>query len=243
MTPDQSRVVVTTKQRIAPPVFEWSIDAEITYTFFGDNVLIKARGRPRGLRLPPTFSRIGLEFKLKPEFNTAEWWGRGPGESYRDTKESQKFGVWRKSTDELYTPYEWPQESGNRTDVRHVTFSSSSDDQPLELKAHFGDLENASFTAHHYETTDLDCKDWRGGGHHAYELVDKKRKEVCVRLDWAHHGIGSGSCGPRPEEQYRLKVEEFEYEVLLELKDRTRTVGNEDAKGALGRIWTTLSRR
>lgn len=80
----------------------------------------------------------------------------------------------------------------------------------VRLKASFGEVQGCSFAAHHYRTEDLD------GCAHDYELRKRRREEVCVRLDWRHHGIGSGSCGPRTGEQYRLETGDFEFEVLLE---------------------------
>jgi beta-galactosidase len=226
---DQSNGTVTliVESRIAPPVFEWSIDTTTTYMFQNNSVKVHVKGKPRGLRLPPTLSRIGLEFSLSKEITRASWFGRGPGESYCDTKLSQRFGNWEADIKQLYTPYEWPQESGNRTDIRWVEFRSPSKYQPstsqalmlqmedieegsFGLKAHFGSREGCSFTAIHYTTADLDeCT-------HAYELEKRRTEEVQVRLDWRHHGIGSGSCGPRTYEQYALKTEEFEAEVLLQ---------------------------
>jgi len=191
--------------RIAPPVFNWSVDATLTYTFTGKQVSIKVVGVPRGNRLPDTFARIGLTLTLN-NMTKATWWGRGPGESYRDKKFSQRIGKYSASIDELFTDYEFPQDTGNRTDVRWVEFSGTGP----ALKASFGDLEEASFSALHYTTADLD------GSRHPYELYKRKKEETIVRLDWAHHGLGTGSCGPPTLPKYQLKSERFEYEILLE---------------------------
>lgn len=196
-------IVVTS--RIAPPVYEWSVDTTLTYTFSSQQLSIKAVGVPRGMRLPNTFARIGLTLALN-NIAKATWWGRGPGESYRDKKLSQKIGTHSAPIDDLFTDYEFPQETGNRTDVRWVEFVGTGP----SLKAYFGRLEGASFSALHYTTADLDeCR-------HPYELYRREREETIVRLDWAHHGLGTGSCGPATLPQYQLKVEPFEYEVLLE---------------------------
>jgi beta-galactosidase len=44
----------------------------------------------------------------------------------------------------------------------------------------------------------------------------RREDEIMVRLDWKHHGLGTGSCGPGVLEQYVLRAEAFELEVLLE---------------------------
>ncbi|CAM3999851.1 hypothetical protein PAAL109150_04390 [Paenibacillus alkaliterrae] len=55
-----------------------------------------------------------------------KWYGRGPGESYSDSKEAGRFGVYKKSVDGLFTPYIYPQENGNRTDVRWVSITDGA---------------------------------------------------------------------------------------------------------------------
>jgi beta-galactosidase len=197
--------VVEVNTRIAPPVFNWSVDATLTYTFTGEHISLKVSGIPRGDRLPDTFARIGLTLALN-DISKATWWGRGPGESYRDKKFSQRFGQYSASIDELFTDYEFPQDTGNRTDVRWVEFVGAGP----TVKASFGDLEGASFSALHYTTADLD------ESRHPYELYKKKKAETIVKLDWIHHGLGTGSCGPPTLPPYQLKSERFEYEILLE---------------------------
>jgi beta-galactosidase len=43
-----------------------------------------------------------------------------------------------------------------------------------------------------------------------------KREEVVLRLDYKHHGLGSGSCGPQTLDEYALLTEKFESEILLQ---------------------------
>lgn len=193
--------------RIAPPVLEWSVDCTFTYTFTDKHLSIKVKGKLRGDSVPSTFARIGLTLGLNG-VESASWFGRGPGESYRDKKLSQKLGNYSLSVDELFTDYEFPQETANRTDTRWVSLDGK--DGKKLLKASFGELEEASFTALHYTASDIDA------AKHPYELHKKKKDETIVRLDWAHHGLGTGACGPATLPDYQLKAGGFEYEVLLE---------------------------
>ncbi|KAJ4002041.1 glycosyl hydrolases family 2, TIM barrel domain-containing protein [Lentinula boryana] len=197
---------VSVVTRIAPPVFEWSVDTTTTYTFSSSGVRIKVHGIPQGINVPDTFARIGLTFQMPPEFNTVRWFGRGPGESYIDKKHSQMFGTWEATIDQLFTNYEFPQEGGNRTDVRWVSISSGE----KQLKAIFPFGEGGNFCASHYTTEALDSS------RHPFELEEKRLENVVLRLDFAHHGLGTGSCGPKTLDKYALKAEEFSYEVWLE---------------------------
>jgi len=205
-TPSPTGVVVVVYARVAPPVLEWSVDTTFTYTFTSEHVSIKVNGKPRGENVPDTWARTGLTMGLNG-VESATWFGRGPGESYRDKKLSQKIGNYTLPIEELLTNYEFPQETGNRTDTRWVSFNGKKE-EPL-LKAYFANQEEASFTALHYTTRDLD------ESQHPYELYKKKKEETIVRLDWGHQGLGTGSCGQPTLPQYQLKSGDFEYEVLL----------------------------
>ncbi|KAF5370853.1 hypothetical protein D9758_001799 [Tetrapyrgos nigripes] len=197
---------VTVTARIAPPVLEWSVDTLTTYTFSDGGLKIRVDGKPQGANLPKTFARIGLTFLLPEVFKQVKWFGRGPGESYKDKKFSQMFGTWSASVDELFTNYEYPQEGSNRTDVRWVTFSSVD----TSLRAFFPSQEGGNFCATHYTTKALDA------AKHPFELEKFRLKDIVVRLDSDHHGLGTGSCGPKTLEKYALKAENFKYEVWLE---------------------------
>jgi len=163
--------------------------------------------------MPETWARIGLTLALRKDAaDTATWFGRGPGESYVDKKMSQRFGTWELPVEKLWTPYEFPQESGNRTDVRWVRFDKSENrgSGGAGLTARFGDREGCSFSASHYRCADID------EAKHPFELERMKREEVIVRFDWRHHGLGTGSCGPKTLDEYALKSGPFEFNLLLE---------------------------
>lgn len=184
---DSSTGTATIKcvQRIAPPVLEWSIDAVTTYTFYSSHLTVHITGKPQGANLPLTLPRIGLQLSLSPDFDKATWFGRGPSESYKDKKLSQKFGNYSAAIDDLAPEYEFPQESGNHTETRWVKFDGAT-----SLTAKFLDLpEGFDFQASHYEVMDVHSS------RHPYELRTLKKNEVIVRLDIDHHGLGSDSCG------------------------------------------------
>ncbi|RYP66712.1 hypothetical protein DL771_007645 [Monosporascus sp. 5C6A] len=222
---------VCVRERFAPPALSWSIDLDVTYTFHVSGTLaIRVRGAPRGQNLPATLPRIGLEFELpaawaggKGEGKPAPvaWYGRGPGESYRDKKLSQRVGAYAvAAVDDLWTDYEFPQEGGNRTDTRWVRFAHEG--AGSSVTAQFADLSSPApaggersrrlfdFSASHYRARDVEA------ARHPHELRRKKTENVVVRLDAAHHGLGSGSCGPKTRDEYALLCEDFEFEVVLE---------------------------
>ena len=205
-----SNVTIVVEARAAPPVLEWSIDVTTTYTFLpSGSVRIAVQGKPQGLNLPSTLARVGVTMSLVPGMEQVTWFGRGPGESYRDKKLSQLFGTYKKPVDELWTEYEFPQESGNRTDVRWVNVSDGTNGG-ASLSARFGQQEGFSFQASHYCSEDVDR------AQHPFELAKMKKPETILRLDAFHHGLGTAACGPNVLDEYALKSEPFEFEVLLE---------------------------
>lgn len=205
---------VVVQGRIAPPVLAWCVETTTTFRFaVAGTVHVAVRATPRGLLLPATLARFGLTTALRG-CERVRWFGRGPGESYRDKKLSQRVGNWEESVDDLFVDYEYPQEGGNRTDVRWVEFLGrygESEQYVRLLRARYGDLDGASFNAMHYTTKDLDeCK-------HPYELHERKRHDTVVSLDWVHQGLGTGSCGPATLPQYELKTDqELNYEIILD---------------------------
>ena len=62
-----------------------------------------------------------------------------------------------------------------------------------------------NFSAHRYTTEDFEK------AKHTTDLVP--RDFITVNLDYAHHGIGSASCGPGPWVQHRLAPTEFRFAV------------------------------
>jgi len=87
-------------------------------------VEIQTRLEPEGRPVAaPVAPRVGLDLTLDGEFDQVTWYGRGPGESYVDTKDAALVGRYDSSVEELHTPYVRPQANGNRTDVRWATFT------------------------------------------------------------------------------------------------------------------------
>lgn len=175
-------------QRIAPVALEWSLDTITSYTFSGSQVIIHVAGKPKGLNLPRTLPRLGLTLSLVPGFTNATWFGRGPGESYKDKKHAQRFGRYSCTIDQLAPTYEYPQESGNHTETRWVKFDGP--ETGVSLRARFINRPDGfDFQASHFEVLDVER------AHHPYDLERYRRDEVIVRLDTDHHGLGSESCG------------------------------------------------
>jgi beta-galactosidase len=204
-TSDDGVVIITSSIRVAPPVLNWACNAIMTYTITPTSVRIHVKGDFSGQH-PEFVSRIGLTMALPKYYDQAKWLGRGPGESYRDKKAAARFGLWEASIEELETRYEFPQEHGNRTDTHWVRFPTSDADG-LVLEARMETPFNFSLRRHTLEELDRAL--------HPHELCAVE--ESILNLDYAQHGIGSGSCGPPPFEKDQLTAGPFEFTAVLQI--------------------------
>ena len=174
----------------------WFIATTYTYTIARDGTLdIDIDAQFKTLRpdvkLPDMLPRIGLAFEIPGGLRESMWFGRGPGESYPDSFQSQLVGLHRSAVADLETSYTRPQENGNRHDVRRVAFFNRK-------LAGFVAVANPlmDFSAHFYTDEALDK------ANHPHELV--RSPDITVHLDAAVNGLGSNSCGPLPLDAYRL---------------------------------------
>jgi len=111
--------------------------------------------------------------------------------------------VYRSTVDGLFTPYVYPQENGNRTDVRWVSMADSSG---LGLLAAGSPV--LEFSARRYTDQDLEQ------AQHMTEL--KPRDYITLNLDYRQNGLGSNSCGPAQAPEHAVKPEPFRFRMLLQ---------------------------
>lgn len=166
-------------------------------------VILKVSGEPSGPWDPKDILlRIGVDLTLPGCFDRAVWYGLGPGESYPDTWEAQRMGLWRSDIDALSTPYVYPQENGSRSRVRWAALTN-----PRGRGLMVAGEPALSFAARRCTVHDLDQ------ARHMHEVP--RREEITLSLDHAQQGIGTASCGPGPFEPYMLRPVPFEFEVRL----------------------------
>ena len=202
---DGERVVIDVVGRVAPPIYDHGFAVEQSYTIDRDGtVSVETAIEPEGdLSMLPSLPRVGLDLTLDGSLDRATWYGRGPGESYVDSKEAALLGRYSRPVSDLHTPYVRPQENGNRTDTRWVAFT---DRRGVGLRVLGND--SFDFSAHHYDTTDLTAAE------HDHELPD--REAVSVSLDHDHCGLGTGSCGPATLPEYRVDPRSFAFRFDLQ---------------------------
>ncbi len=204
--PQEARLAVQT--RLQAEGVELGFDCRYDYTFYGNGAMrldVDLRC-DRGL---PELPRVGLVMQLPGTLDQVEWLGRGPHENYCDRKASAFIGRYRATVDELYVPYIYPQENGNRVDVRWLAVRSAANGAGL-LAVADGPLE---FSAHRCSAYDL------AKATHTNEVP--RRDQVWLNLDHRQSGLGGHSCGPMTLPQYRLPAGRFRHSIVLQPLDST----------------------
>jgi evolved beta-galactosidase subunit alpha len=185
----------------------WYYSCTYEYKIYpSGDILFSVEGVPSGRieNAPSMIPRIGVKMKINQDCFNAKWYGRGPGESYADSKQCNLFGVYEKSVEELFTNYVKPQENGNRTDCRWVRLVN---DRGVGIIA--ATRESFDFSAMYYEVIDLEK---------AKHTVDLKQREyITLNIDYKQNGLGSNSCGQSQLDKYQCKFEPFRLSMKLSI--------------------------
>ena len=192
--------LVRTRLRIAPAGTDAGFLATLTWTQPETGVTrLGIDVAPEG-SWPGPLPKIGLRLVLDAEVGEVTWFGRGPGEAYRDTWHATRVGRFTMAARDLATPYVRPQENGHRMDVRRLTLAS----RPGQVVTVTGDPV-FGFAVRPWSPEALTA------ARHTPDLVPDGRSYI--HLDAVQHGIGSGSCGPAVQPQHTLTA----YPVSLAL--------------------------
>ena len=172
------------------------------YTVFG-NGCIAVGNQVSPVGSVGALPRLGVRMRLPADYERLVWYGRGPHENYVDRKTSADIGLYQSTVTEQYEPYAFPQETGNKEDVRWVALLNRDSNAGVLVVAD----ETVSVSALHYTAEDLNA------ARHINELTP--RKDVILCVDYGQSGLGNGSCGPGPLEKYKLKPATYMYGFSL----------------------------
>ncbi|KAL1878130.1 hypothetical protein VTK73DRAFT_8010 [Phialemonium thermophilum] len=204
-TPDG--VEVTTKSFLSPPVLAWGFNITTKYAISASNgtLALSLSISPTG-SAPSHIPRAGLNVRLPRALDAARWYGLGPGESYPDKSSAQRIGVWAvTSVADLQTPYEVPQENGNRMGVRWVQVTTG---QGAGLRASAANPDLFSFAATRHRPDVVEH------AKHPCDLVEEPA--TLLRLDARVAGVGTGACGPAVKEEFMVKTEDMNFSFVLQ---------------------------
>ncbi|MDY0393896.1 NPCBM/NEW2 domain-containing protein [Virgibacillus halophilus] len=179
-------------------------DYQTSYIIYGTGeVVVKNTLDPAaGL---PEIPAVGMQLTLPKEFEQMNWYGRGPEDNYWDRKTGYPVGVYSSTVDDQFFPYAVPQEMGNKTDVRWVTFTN---EDGVGLMA--TGLPLMEVNALHYTKADLEKSA------HPYEL--DRKDDIYVDLNFHQMGLGGDdSWGARPHQEYTMNADQsYSYSYRLQ---------------------------
>ena len=145
--------------------------------------------------------RVGVRFELPAGFDTLEWFGFGPGDSYPDRRAATTLGRWRDDVGEQAMPFIVPQEYGLHVDTRWFRIGDGA--TTLEVTP----AVPLAFSALPYRAEDLTAAT------HAHQLTHRPvggdvRSSRC-------RPSGPGDRGVRP--RHRRPVEDPGWHVPVDL--------------------------
>jgi beta-galactosidase len=161
---------------------------------------------------------VGISARIPAGFDTIEWFGLGPGESYPDRRDGVFLGNYTHSPAELETPYIVPQENGNRSGVRKITLKhrggSPGKGPAGNLPGVITILPDAplNMSVSRYSRENMLA------ARHTCDLIDTSKGEdgyYLLNIDCAQRGVGTATCGPDTLEQYRVRPGLFKFRLLI----------------------------
>lgn len=196
-------VVITVTSQMKAKTPDAGFDVVEIFTFnnegqFSLNCDIKPYGKQVEV------ARIGYEMLMPKTLDRFDWYGKGPFDAYVDRKDGVALGVYGGSVDEQFVNYIFPQENGNKYDVRWVSLTDGggfgmtvSGNQPVEANVRRYTTMELAEAIHPYDLTPIDGS--------------------ILHINYKMAPLGNESCGPRPLEEYVLYPEHWNFTLIFKL--------------------------
>ena len=150
--------------------------------------------------------RVGLQGQVDDDFENIAYFGRGPHENYSDRYDGVFLGTWKTTGSGMMFDYIYPQETGNRTDVRWLTMTDY-----LGSGIQFLGVEPLNVSVWNTTQEELQNATHQGEAKPLYGAF-------MVNIDHAQAGVGgtdSWSQRARPSDQYRLLEKNYSYTFYI----------------------------
>lgn len=197
-----SSALITVRTHITVTKPDMGFRVTETYTFNAEgDFSLHSRIEPYGAL--PEVARVGYQLSLPETFDSFAWYGKGPYEAYSDRKDGARFGVYGGTVGEMFVNYIYPQENGNRYDVRWTTLESTrnglwkvTSDAPLQTSVRYYTNMNMAEAMHPFMLT-------RSGN-------------VIWHLNHLMAPVGNESCGGKPLDKYVLRPRVWDFTLYFE---------------------------
>ena len=184
-----------------------------------------------GLSSSPNLFRFGVELAMPGAYDTVDYFGLGPFETYCDRIDAALQGHYTQQVGEQYHwGYVRPQESGNHEKLRYFSVLDASgfgltatSDKPFSGSALPVSRWDLDLGVHEPGSIHNKKKPFTYQDHaHSYELVgkahldDRARGTTYLHLDMAQMGVaGIDTWGSLPLEEFRLPAKEYSFTLTL----------------------------
>lgn len=210
-------IVVEIDTTIAPPVFDFGMRCTYQWRMTpAGHVTLNLSGQPYG-NYQAIIPKIGLDFGISKRFKQVEYYGRGPGENYGDSCQSNLIGHYCQPVESLFENYPFPQDNGNRQDVRWLSVEDEKGNgifiQPRKP---------INFSLWPYSAEMLQQ------AQHINEL--QASDYLTLNLDDQILGLGSNSWGSEVLDSFRVTLKAFEYGFTMVPFRHAQITQNELAK-------------
>jgi evolved beta-galactosidase subunit alpha len=190
------------RTELASPNRDIIVHCDYEYRFFTDRVEVAIAGSPLTEFAAP-IPAIGLDCLVNPALTEVEWYGRGPGENYPDSVAAALVGRYRQPASGLVYRYAFPQDTGNRCDIRWLKLLT-----PEGQGVRIGSETLFNFSLWPWTAAAVDA------ARHRNELADDPEIRT-LNLDHRVLGLGSASCGPETGPQYQVHLTQFAFSFVL----------------------------
>lgn len=215
---DASKKTVTVTELYDMP--EQDSQLKLTYNVLANGKIKVSMDFTPGNKPLPEMPRFGAYMVLPAEYEMMTWLGRGPHENYEDRKSSAAIGLYQQTVWEQYHPYVRPQETGNKCDVRWVSFLNAAKEgiliegeQPLSVSAW-------NFPMKDIEYIPFDIERKHGGS-------ISKKDMVWVNIDHRQMGVGGDNTwGAQVHPEYTITPEPISYSFTIIPIDKNSTLCN-----------------
>lgn len=195
-------VIVTTRTLIAPPVFDFGMRCTYRWRIAADGQInVELCGERYG-EYPHIIPCIGFTLGINGGFDQVSYYGRGPGENYPDSQQASTIDLWHTTVDKMFENYPFPQNNGNRQQVRWASLADRHGSGVLVVPQ-----QPLHFSAWHYTAENIHA------AQHCNEL--RRCDDITLNLDHQVLGLGSNSWGSEVLESWRVWFSPFRYGFTL----------------------------
>lgn len=158
----------------------------------------------------PEMPRFGMYWVIPAEYERFTWFGRGPHENYADRKTSAAIGIYESTVWEQFHPYIRPQETGNKSDTRWLSFQEEGIGKGVLIK---GD-KPLSVSAWNFSQDDIDYVPYTIERKHGGSV--EKKDFIWINVDHAQMGVGGDNTwGAKVHPEYTITPDPISYSFTI----------------------------